>query len=174
MKTVDQILLGVFSATIASAALLCSSPAQATPAFARQMNMNCMGCHNQNVPLLNSFGRQFKQTAFTMTAGDQPTIAGTSLPRAFNGGLGIRGAQLDSTAPSKPDTLAFPSGASLLLGGKVVEDLGANLLFSGDGVVHMQASVSRPVGGWRAGGSLFGTNTHGPFIAVDSYNTGLH
>ena len=43
--------------------------AQATSAFARQMEMNCMGCHNQQIPMLNSFGRAFKLSSYTMTSG---------------------------------------------------------------------------------------------------------
>ncbi len=151
-----------------------SAPAAATPAFARQMNMNCLSCHTQNVPMLNSFGRHFKLSSFSMTPGDQPPINGMDLLRTLNAGIGIRGAHLSTNAASKPDTMAFPSGASLMLGGRVVENAGANFLFSSDGVVHLQASLSKPVSAGRIGLALFGTNTHGPFIGTESYNTGLH
>lgn len=44
--------------------LMCATAAEATPAFARQMDMACMSCHFQNIPKLNSFGRDFKMSGF--------------------------------------------------------------------------------------------------------------
>lgn len=161
-------------AILLAAAWMASPSAHATPAFARQMNMSCLSCHAQQVPMLNSFGRHFKLSSFSMTPGDQPPISGMELLRTFNAGLGIRGAHLSTDNPAGRDTMAFPSGLSLMLGGRVVEDAGANLLFTSDGAVHLQGSLSKPLGDGRAGVALFGTNTHGPFIGSESYNTGLH
>jgi hypothetical protein len=52
-----------------AAAVLVLAPAtsRALPSFARQMNMQCIMCHTA-FPELNSFGRQFKLSGYTMSA----------------------------------------------------------------------------------------------------------
>ncbi len=171
-------------------ALLHSSLAQATPAFARQMNMNCMGCHEQKVPMLNSFGRFFKLSGFTMTSGDISMIKGgdlgMSLPRAINIGAGIKsnilstnqvkvkGKGANQTIEEVRDQISIPAGGSILIGGKIAENMGANSLWNADGIVHFQGTYSKPIGAARAGLSMFGTKGHGSFISVESHNTGLH
>ncbi len=44
--------------------------AQAVPSYARQMKMQCSGCHTR-FPKLNAFGRQFKLTGYTLSASEQ-------------------------------------------------------------------------------------------------------
>ena len=51
---------------VTSVASLLSPPAQAVPAFARQMGVSCNTCHFQHFPMLNNFGRAFKASGFTM------------------------------------------------------------------------------------------------------------
>ena len=46
--------------------------AHAVPSYARQMDMPCNGCHVQ-FPVLNSFGRRFKLSGYTLTS--QPTVS---------------------------------------------------------------------------------------------------
>jgi hypothetical protein len=59
--------------------------AQAIPAFARQVGMACSACHYQHFPVLNSFGRAFKEGGFTMM-GAQEKIEGDglSIPATLN------------------------------------------------------------------------------------------
>src|ERR1700679_3877506 len=52
-------VLGLFSGIVSCRAL---------PSFARQLNMQCIACHTE-FPLLNEFGRQFKLTGYTLSAG---------------------------------------------------------------------------------------------------------
>ncbi len=152
--------------------------AQATPAFARQMDMNCMACHNQSVPMLNSFGRQFKLSGYTMTSGNKSMITGgdlgLSVPVAINAGVGMKSTYTSSDATNARSELAIPAGAAIMIGGKVSDNMGANSLWSGDGLVHVQVAYSAPVAAGNAGVSYYGTMGHGPFIAVESHNTGLH
>jgi hypothetical protein len=49
--------------------LLCALSCKALPSFARQLNMQCIACHTE-FPLLNEFGRQFKLTGYTLSAGN--------------------------------------------------------------------------------------------------------
>ena len=152
--------------------------AQATPAFARQMDMNCMSCHNQSVPMLNSFGRAFKLSGYTMTSGNKSMITGgdlgLSIPAAINAGVGLKSTYTKSDVSTTRSELAIPAGSAIMIGGKLAEHMGANVLFNGDGIVHMQVAYSRPVAAGNAGLSYYGTMGHGPFIAIESNNTGLH
>lgn len=152
--------------------------AQATPAFARQMDMNCMSCHNQSVPMLNSFGRAFKLSGYTMTSGNKSMITGGDLgltvPVAINAGVGVKSTYTSNDATNARSELAIPAGSAIMIGGKVSEHMGANVLIGNDGIGHMQVAYSAPVAAGNAGVSYYGTMGHGPFIAVESNNTGLH
>ncbi|MCW8895225.1 hypothetical protein [Sulfurimonas sp.] len=48
---------------IVGLSILCITTVEANPAFARQVGMDCAGCHFQSMPKLNSFGREFKMQA---------------------------------------------------------------------------------------------------------------
>ena len=80
----------IYNKLIAALAMIAISitAAEATPAFARQMDMDCMSCHYQNIPKLNSFGREFKLSGFTMTSGAKEVTSksngGLSLPSNLN------------------------------------------------------------------------------------------
>ncbi len=152
--------------------------AQATPAFARQMDMNCMGCHNQSLPMLNSFGRSFKLSGYTMTGGNKSMITGgdlgTSVPLAINAGIGVKSNYLKTDKTNARGTLSIPAGSAIIVGGKFAENMGANTLWNGDGLIHLQTTYSRPVASGNAGVSLFGAQGHGSFIAIEGHNTGLH
>lgn len=52
--------------------------ASAVPVFARQTGMACSACHFQHFPLLNGFGRAFKEGGFTMM-GAEAKVEGDNL-----------------------------------------------------------------------------------------------
>lgn len=157
---------------------LFSGSAEATPAFARQMDMGCMSCHTQALTTLNSFGRAFKLSGYSMANGDKSMITGntlrTSIPVAVNAGIGLKANYVSSDDPLVRDNLSFPAGSSIFFGGKIAENAGVNSLWNGDGIIHLQATFAQPVGAGRAGVSVYGGQGHGPFISTESYNTGLH
>lgn len=73
-------------------ALLSSAVAcRALPSFARQLNMQCIACHTE-YPILTEFGRQFKLTGYTLSAGNfslppiavmlQPSFTETQAPQS--------------------------------------------------------------------------------------------
>lgn len=172
----NRLLLGLSAALMG---LVFTTPsAQATPAFARQMEMNCSSCHTQTIPMLNAVGRQFKLSGFSMTNGNKSMITGgalnTSLPLAINAGVGFKSSYLSSNSTTTRDELSIPSGASIMIGGKFAENAGANTMWNGDGLIHLQSTFAQPIGSGRAGLSIYGSQGHGPFIATESYNTGLH
>ena len=52
---------------LSTAAWLLPEEVRATPAFARQVNMQCIACHIE-FPILNDFGRAFKLGGYTLSA----------------------------------------------------------------------------------------------------------
>lgn len=173
----NRLTLGLSAALLG--AVLAAPQAQATPAFARQMEMNCMACHTQALTTLNSFGRQFKLSGFSMTSGNKSMITGgdlgTSLPLAINAGMGVKSNYVSYSNDSvSRDDLSVPAGSAIFISGKIAEDAGANTLWNGDGLIHLQTTFTQPLGAGRAGFSIYGGQGHGPFISTESYNTGLH
>lgn len=115
---------------------MCATTAEATPAFARQMDMDCMSCHYQNIPKLNSFGREFKISGFTMTSGKKEIkseqYGGVNLPE--NLGLGfVLKARIHDTKKGDPavadDHTTFSEifdESALLFGGKISDNIGGS------------------------------------------------
>ncbi len=115
---------------IAGASLLIAPEAQSVPAFARQTGMSCNTCHYQHYPSLNSVGRAFKSSGFTMVGG-QSMIEGEllSMPAALNASvvLKVRGKKTngdDDTSGKNKGIIEFPDEGVLILGGKVGERIG--------------------------------------------------
>ena len=131
MKKIVLSLAGVLAATAFA------PEAAAVPAFARQTGMACTACHAQHFPILNSFGRAFKASGYTMM-GAQGKVEGDhlSLPDTLNASIVMKVRYQD-------DNTAGPVGASdavaqnvgggqvqffdefaLLLGGRVADNVG--------------------------------------------------
>jgi len=137
--------------TLASvAAITTFAPeASAIPAFARQVGMACSACHYQHFPVLNAFGRAFKQGAYTMV-GTQEKIEGEGLSLPATENLAIVG----YVAYSK--TNGAPSAANTTTGTTDYGNLngGALATHSNDGNLQIPQQVSLFAGG--RGGENFG------------------
>lgn len=118
--------------------LLCFvSQAQAVPAFARQMGVPCSTCHYQHFPLLNSFGRSFKASGFTMSGTPNIESDGFSLPSNLNAAIfsNLRyqktsGKKDPAVHTSNDGEFILPGETSLFVGGRVSNNVGA--LIEGD------------------------------------------
>ncbi len=99
-------------------------PAQAVPAFARQMGTTCAACHFQNFPALNSFGRMFRSNGYTMQ-GAQSMIQGDglSLPSTLNTAL-ITKIRYQNKKSSDRGEIQWPDEAGILIGGRAAERVG--------------------------------------------------
>jgi len=103
--------------------LLLSSHADAIPAFNRQTGQNCMACHaGGNFPELTPYGRLFKLTGYTLGERALPisAMAVASVSKVSN--------TTKSDAPAddfQKNNRAILATASLLLGGKVTDNIGA-------------------------------------------------
>lgn len=116
--------------------LMFATVAEATPAFARQMDMECMSCHFQNIPKLSSFGREFKMSGFTMTSGKKEIKSdqsgGLALPENLGFGFVLK-ARLHDTKKGDPaiadDHTTFSEifdESALLFGGKISDNIGGS------------------------------------------------
>lgn len=122
--------------SIVGLSLICATAAEATPAFARQMDMDCMSCHFQNIPKLNSFGREFKMSGFTMTSGKKEIKSESNGGLALPGNLGfgfVLKARLHDTKVGNPavtdDHTTYSEifdESALLFGGKISDNIGAS------------------------------------------------
>ena len=109
-------------ATLAFVALLLPDEASAIPAFNRQTGQNCVACHaGGQFPELDAYGRLFKLTGYTLGERALPISAMAS-------------ASVSKVADTRRAPIPRPisrrrrpilATASLLLGGKVTDNVGA-------------------------------------------------
>jgi hypothetical protein len=116
------------------AAVTFASEASAIPAFARQVGMACSACHYQHFPVLNTFGRAFKEGGFTLM-GAQEKIEGDGLSIPANLNLAfvtnIQYAKtngphtnLDAVSKDSNNGQISMTQFSLFMGGRVGENIG--------------------------------------------------
>lgn len=112
--------------TVTLTTFLSPGTAEAVPAFARQTGMPCMGCHFQNFPALNSFGRTFRAKGYTMQ-GTQTMIEGEdlSLPSNLNVSIitKIRYQVKDDDDGNRGE-VQWPDEAAFVVGGRAADKIG--------------------------------------------------
>lgn len=98
--------------------------ASAVPAFARQTDVPCAGCHFQNFPALNSFGRNFRANGYILM-GSQQKIEGEdiSLPATLNASI-ITKIRYQQQGSDDRGEVQWPDEAALLVGGRLSEHHG--------------------------------------------------
>ena len=148
---------------------------EATPAFARQVNADCKICHYQNIPKLNSFGREFKLSGFTMTGGIAEISSNkgmdVALPSILNFGF-ITKARLYRTADLEMKTEIFDESA-FVFGGKIADGVGTSMEFDGD-MIGGKILFTKQTDIGRVGLTYFNTAGLGAFSATEVYSTGLY
>ena len=127
--------------------------AQAVPAFARQTGMPCSGCHQQHVPILNTFGQAFKAGGYTMV-GTQEKVEGDGLSIAgdLNAAILLKARYQKSNGFDAPGAVSgtttnggqwqIPDEMSLFFGGRIAENIG---------FINENNFLGGPVGGIEAG-----------------------
>ena len=165
--------------------------AAAVAGFSRQMNMECMACHNQTMRQLNAFGRLFASSGYTMTGGPQASSMiegaklGLGMPAALNASVMLKARYEKSFDKQTPkDTsledvgtdrgsLELFKASRIFLGGRVADNFGALANF------NTESWGAKVVGAFEygddyAGGVLFMQEDSGPFSGMEYYNTGLY
>ncbi len=186
MKKIVLSLAGVM------AAVAFAPEASAVPAFARQTGMACSACHYQHFPVINGFGRAFKEGGYTMM-GAQEKIEGEGLSIPANLNLAIVGYMSDTktngpaaatptTKTSNNNSLQIPQQVSLFAGGRVSENIGfeaeVNLANAGTvpgtqqaGLIRLKVPFVYDVAGVKAGLVPFSTGL-GVADSSEPLNTG--
>ncbi len=169
--------------------------ASALPVFARQTGMACSACHFQHFPLLNGFGRAFKEGGFTMM-GAETKVEGDnlSIPSVLNMAV------LTSMGYIKTNQTADPSGmaknygngvwgvagvgaggsgeASLFFGGHVSDFAGFLSEVTLGGGSAQLSSAKLPMlydmGSAKIGVVPFTTNSQGASYSMEVLNTGAN
>jgi hypothetical protein len=172
-------------------ALLWASQAQAIPAFARQMGMPCSACHYQHFPVLNSFGRAFKEGGFTMMGSeekiesDNPSL---SIPANLNAAIevyaqyaktnGPTNYQTATTKDSNNGALDIPASSSIFYGGRVAKNIGfeaeLNIYPTPAGLLNYKLPIVTDVGAAKVGAVLYGTAVYGPSFGLEVLDTGAN
>ena len=185
MKKLALYLAGVL------AAIAFTPEASAVPVFARQTGMACSACHFQHFPMLNSFGRIFKASGFTLM-GAQEKVEGDnlSIPANLNAAILVTAGYVKTNATASPDpTITAPSDGSiyvpgtngefsLFVGGRVSDSVGALAeigLISPAGVGSAKIPMLYKLNDdSRAGLVLFTTDGQGASYGFETLNTGAN
>ncbi len=184
MKKILSIFVTLAMALAANIALVVDS-SEAVPAFARQMQMSCKGCHFQHFPKLNAMGRAFKANGYTDVAVE--TIDGdwgTSIPINLNASWitklryvkdTARAATNMATGTVRGEYQAVDEG-TFFIGGRISEHIGGAIEVAdgipwGNGTIvfgHDLETINT-----HAGLALWSADGAGPFWGKDIFNTGL-
>lgn len=118
--------------------------AHAVPSMARQMGMECTGCHTV-YPELNSFGRQFKLRGYAMSSGSWdekpwtqrlPIAGALQVSQTSTSDVTAGGTNGNGAAPTDfpHDRKIIAQTAALYYGGKITDKSGALVQYNYDGV----------------------------------------
>ncbi|MCK4874586.1 MAG: hypothetical protein KAS26_01955 [Sulfurimonas sp.] len=163
-------------------AAVCTTTAEATPAFARQMDADCMSCHYQNIPKLNSFGREFKLSGFTMTGGAKEITGkasgGLELPSTLNMAFVIKARYHNvydkaGVKGSDQSLIEAYDESAFIFGGKIGENFGTSMEFI-EGLAGGKLIYSKPFDIGRLGVSVYMTDGLGAFSGLETLSTGLY
>lgn len=137
----NRTLIVASMAAAAALLLLPTTPVYAVPSFARQMGMECSGCHTV-FPELNSFGRQFKLRGFALGNALDDKKFPLNLPLSAVAVMSRTSAK--NTAGADPEM--FPRDgqtvlqtAGLYYAGRIAGNFGALLQYNYDGIEHTTA-----------------------------------
>ena len=141
-----------------------------------------MTCHYQNIPKLNSFGKEFKLSGFTMTGGVKEIVSeangGLALPTTLNMGFVIKARYHDvankggTSGNSQQSTEVFDE-AAFIFGGKISENVGTSMEFI-EGLAGGKIVFSKPTDFGRTGLTVFMTDGLGVFSGLEVQSTGLY
>lgn len=180
--------IALYVAGVLSTAVLVPE-ASAIPSFARQTGMACNACHAQHFPVLNSFGRSFKASGYTLM-GAQAKVEGEhlSIPEALNASMLFKFRfQQNSvpTAAANGTTAATVKGDgqwqfgdefSLFFGGRIADNIGymfeGNLL-GGQLAASFKVPFVFDAKNTKLSVIPFATDAHGPMFAYEQSSGGV-
>jgi hypothetical protein len=174
----------ILGAAMAIGTIAAATHSHAMSMYARQTGMACSACHFQHFPLLNEFGRSFKAGGYTLI-GRQDRVQGDiglSMPSVLNAGIVTKIRYQKSNGTTVPGThntndgeLQFPDEALLMVGGRVSDNIGAQVelnLAGGTVLENFKMPFMYDVGGFKAGVVPFTTAGQGVAYGFELLNTG--
>lgn len=179
----NKLLMSILATSTILGALAISTESQAMANYARQTGKACSSCHFQSFPALNEYGRDFKASGYT-EIGKQGMIEkdGISLPNVLNAALVAKiryqksnGPEVAGTHNTNDGELQFPDEMLLMLGGRVSENIGAQVelnLAGGTVLENVKMPFIFDVGGINAGVIPFTTAGQGVSYGFELLNTG--
>ena len=177
--------------------LLLPESLSALAMFSRQTGKDCMVCHAQNMPKLNSYGREFALSGYAeykQEKQNEPLILGGEVPLGLASSLNVsavlkaRYIKISSSQTvASGDTIGSGGGdvevlegSGFYLGGRIADNFGGLLTLKGneddnsDIIYSGKLTMSYPALGGYGGMSLISTETNGLFSGMENYNTGLN
>lgn len=164
--------------------LAASAPTLAISTFARQTGIPCAGCHFQNYPTLNQFGRSFKANGYALAimanSSESPNL---SLQDSINAGIVAKiryqqsnGPKVAGTNNSNDGEFQFPDELLLNVVARISNNIGAMVeLDLNDGsplVSGLKLPVIYNVKGAAMGAIPFNTSSQGAAYGFELLNTG--
>lgn len=112
---------------VAATALLCASPAEAIPLFARQTGQDCIACHVGGFgPQLTAFGRAFKMSGYTIGSKENSIPVSAMLVASWTHSATDMNANTNVSSRFKANNnFSALQQASLFLGGRITDHVGA-------------------------------------------------
>lgn len=164
-----------------------SNEAYAYPMFGKQTGLDCTACHLQHMPKLNSTGRKFAASGMTQSihANDangsgmdlNPSLMVKSLYEETWNKPSSNG-EVKDTTPTEGGDWSIPRTASLLLGGRFSENVGAIIDLSykdsEDNSIGGKVVYAKEISDGYIGVAAYSTASFGPFSGMEMYNTGLY
>jgi hypothetical protein len=164
-----------------------SSNVYALPMFERQTGLTCKACHLQQDPKLSRIGRDFLLSGMTLSDKISDTNKSDSDIQAsimFKSRYEKTSDKPDSKgvvsteSPLNKGLSAIPKTASVMIGGRINEDLGVLVNTSykdeEDHSLSGRLMYSKKLEDGYLGLSLYSFGNFGPFSGVEPYNTGLY
>ncbi|MEN8251537.1 MAG: hypothetical protein ABFS32_21610 [Bacteroidota bacterium] len=162
--------------------------AEAMPMFTTQTGMDCAACHTQSMPKLNAMGRQFMVSGMTMSQNIDEMNSGKS---DLNPSLLLKlkyekswdkptksGWVQDDEDSTNEGQWSVPRTASVLMGGRVTENVGGLLRLSyrdeHDASIAGKAIYADELENGYWGAAVYSESNFGPFSGMEVYNTGLY
>jgi hypothetical protein len=138
---------GISLLLAATALVLSSGLAHAIPAFNRQTGQNCVACHaGGQFPELTPYGRLFKLTGYTIGERAVPLSAMAVASYTKTRDTSSPDPSFDRAATFPKDGNLIFQTASLFLGGKLTDNLGAFVQFTYNNYDHQDAGDSHWIG----------------------------
>lgn len=178
----------VLSLASVLAATAFAPEAAAVPAFARQTGMACTACHAQHFPILNSFGRAFKASGYTMM-GAQGKVEGEhlSLPDTLNASLIMKWRYREDNTAGAVGLANNTMGDghwevldefALFLGGRISENVGFAMEGQLNGTAPLAAGLKLhfvyDVGAAKLSVIPFTTDAMGPAMGYELGSGGVY